>query len=48
MPVVDRSADGIWPMPTFEFREWLGGLNLGILLLAASYALVQLARTRRR
>jgi hypothetical protein len=30
-----RTTLGFWPMPTFEFREWLGGLSLGILLLAA-------------
>jgi hypothetical protein len=24
-----------WPMPTFEFRNWLAGLIVGILLLAA-------------
>jgi hypothetical protein len=29
-----RSKFGFWPMPTFEFREWLLGLGLGILLLA--------------
>ncbi len=26
---------GFWPMPTFEFREWLTGLVIGILLLSA-------------
>jgi hypothetical protein len=30
-----RARFGFWPMPTFEFREWLTGLTLGILLLAA-------------
>ena len=30
-----RAAWGFWPMPTFEFREWLTGLSLGILVLAA-------------
>ncbi|MBI3401061.1 MAG: hypothetical protein HY048_06545 [Acidobacteria bacterium] len=30
-----RARLGFWPMPTFEFREWLTGLILGILLLAA-------------
>ncbi len=30
-----RAKLGFWPMPTFEFREWLTGLVLGILLLAA-------------
>jgi len=31
-----RSQFGFWPMPTFEFREWLVGLVVGILLLALS------------
>jgi len=30
-----RARFGFWPMPTFEFREWLIGLTLGILVLAA-------------
>ena len=30
-----RAKFGFWPMPTFEFREWLTGLILGILLLLA-------------
>jgi hypothetical protein len=30
-----RARFGFWPMPTFEFREWLTGLTLGILVLAA-------------
>jgi hypothetical protein len=30
-----RAKLGFWPMPTFEFREWLTGLILGILLLLA-------------
>ena len=30
-----RTQLGFWPMPTFEFREWLTGLILGILVLAA-------------
>lgn len=30
-----RAKLGFWPMPTFQFREWLTGLILGILLLAA-------------
>src|SRR5713226_9868296 len=30
-----RAKLGFWPMPTFEFREWLTGLVLRILLLAA-------------
>lgn len=30
-----RGKPGFWPMPTFEFREWLTGLILGIQLLAA-------------
>jgi hypothetical protein len=29
-----RARFGFWPMPTFEFGEWLTGLILGILLLA--------------
>ena len=30
-----RARFGFWPMPTFEFGEWLTGLTLGILVLAA-------------
>ena len=30
-----RAKLGFWPMPTFEYREWLTGLILGILLLLA-------------
>jgi hypothetical protein len=30
-----RAKFGFWPMPTFQFREWLSGLIVGILLLAA-------------
>jgi hypothetical protein len=30
-----RAQLGYWPMPTFEFREWLLGLILGVALLAA-------------
>jgi hypothetical protein len=30
-----RARFRFWPMPTFEFREWLTGLTLGILVLAA-------------
>ena len=30
-----RAEFEAWPMPTFEFREWLTGLTLGILVLAA-------------
>lgn len=30
-----RAKLGVWPMPTFEFRDWLAGLVVGILLLAA-------------
>src|SRR2546422_11208783 len=26
---------GFWPMPTFEFREWLTGLIVAVLLLLA-------------
>ena len=29
-----REKLGFWPMPTFGFREWLGGLAIGIFLLA--------------
>jgi hypothetical protein len=29
-----RARFGFWPMPTFEFGEWLTGLILGIVLLA--------------
>jgi hypothetical protein len=30
-----RARLGFWPMPTFEFRDWLTGLILGILVLVA-------------
>ena len=30
-----RARFGFWPMPTFEFREWLTGLALGLLVLAS-------------
>ena len=30
-----RARFGFWLMPTFEFQEWLSGLALGIVLLAA-------------
>jgi hypothetical protein len=30
-----RARFGFWPMPTFEFGEWIAGLTLGILVLAA-------------
>jgi hypothetical protein len=30
-----RQRLGFWPMPTFTFQEWLTGLAVGILLLAA-------------
>ena len=30
-----RAWFGFWPMPTFEFREWLTGLALGVLFLAS-------------
>jgi hypothetical protein len=30
-----RARFGFWPMPPFEFGEWLTGLAVGILLLAA-------------
>ena len=30
-----RAEFEFWPMPTFEFREWLTGLTLGILVLVA-------------
>jgi hypothetical protein len=29
-----RPQTGFWPMPTFEFNEWLAGLCLGISALA--------------
>src|ERR1700720_2104632 len=29
-----RAKLGFWPMPTFEFREWITRLIAGILLLA--------------
>ena len=30
-----RAKLGFWPMPTFEFRDWLGGLITGIVVLLA-------------
>ena len=30
-----RARSGFWLMPAFDFREWLAGLTLGILVLAA-------------
>lgn len=30
-----RTKLGFWPMPAFEFRDWLTGLTLFILLLTA-------------
>ena len=30
-----RNKLGFWPMPTFEFREWLTGLIFGFLILLA-------------
>jgi len=30
-----RARFGFWPMPTFEFREWLTGLAIGVLFLAS-------------
>jgi hypothetical protein len=30
-----RARFGSWPMPTFEFRVWLTGLILGVVLLLA-------------
>jgi hypothetical protein len=29
-----RERLGFWPMPTFEFREWLAGLSVGIVTRA--------------
>jgi len=29
-----RAKLGFWPMPTFEFREWLISLSVGIIILA--------------
>ena len=30
-----RAKLGYWPMPTFEFREWLAGLIAGVVVLLA-------------
>jgi hypothetical protein len=30
-----RAQFGFWPMPTFGFREWLGGLVTGLIVLLA-------------
>jgi hypothetical protein len=35
-----RAKLGFWPMPTFEFREWLIGLIVAVLLLLALSPLV--------
>jgi len=29
-----RAKLGFWPIPTFEFREWLAGLAIGIFVVA--------------
>lgn len=29
-----RAKLGFWPMPTFEFRDWLTDLTVGIIILA--------------
>ena len=29
-----RAKLGFWPMPTFEFQEWLTGLSVGIFVVA--------------
>ena len=35
-----RAKFGFWPMPTFEFREWLTGLIVAVLVLLALPPLV--------
>ena len=35
-----RAKLGFWPMPTFEFREWLTGLIVAVLVLLALSPLV--------
>jgi hypothetical protein len=35
-----RTKFGFWPMPTFEFREWLTGLIVVVLVLLALSPLV--------
>src|SRR5437899_2898538 len=35
-----RARLGFWPMPTFEFREWLTGLIVAVLVLLALSPLV--------
>src|SRR3989449_11259658 len=35
-----RAKIGFWPMPTFEFREWLTGLIVAVLVLLALSPLV--------
>lgn len=35
-----RTKLGFWPMPTFEFREWLTGLIVAVLVLLALSPLV--------
>ncbi len=30
-----RARLGFWPMPTFEFRDWLTGLIVGVIILLA-------------
>jgi len=35
-----RAKFRFWPMPTFEFRDWLTGLILGVIILLALSPLV--------
>jgi hypothetical protein len=35
-----RATLGFWPMPTFEFRDWLTGLILAVIILLALSPLV--------
>ena len=35
-----RAKIGFWPMPTFEFREWLTGLILAVIILLGLSPLV--------
>jgi multisubunit Na+/H+ antiporter MnhE subunit len=35
-----RATFGFWPIPTFEFRDWLTGLILAVIILLALSPLV--------
>lgn len=41
-----RARFGWFPMPTFEFREWLEGLTIGVALCFAFDAIGRAKRSR--